>query len=377
MTLSLDDLLNSLTEDTGVEKVASATEVAASTANASDAAAELEKTLTKQANETEVKTPMATPQEKGHAIADSILSLVKQAMDGLAPTAPENRLISETAAQVAHSTAGLAETDRSGTMTEVLQSLVANSAANGAVRDEALAENAAGSTDETAGEAENMASSDGEDLDAEDADEVEKVAAVVTLVDNGFDFDTAVEMVKQAAAEIEEEEFEQVKIAAVNALMDEGIDLESAVALVKEASKIDGAKKAIGAAAKKAKGAASEAGEKAKGLFDVKGRFADATVDAGFKSEVSKAKRDIAKAHLIPGQKGNAVKGLKEDAAHVGRMAAYYGKAGAKAAGPAAAVAGGVGVGAYAATREKKAAAIEALTGAGYTVAEALELLGE
>lgn len=338
MTLSLDDLLNSLSEDTGVVKAASAVEVASSTTAGSDAAAELENTLTKKANETEVNTPMATPQEKGHAIADSILSLVKQAMDGLAPTAPENRLISETAAQVAHSSAGLVETDRSGTMTQVLQSLVANSAANGAVRDEALAQNAAGQADETTGaEGVVMPSSDGSDLDSEEADEVEKVAAVVTLVDNGFDFDTAVEMVKAAAEEIEAEEFEQVKVAAVNRLMDEGLDLESAVQLVKEASRIEAAKETLKKGVDVVKGHARSAADDAKALF---------TTNSAIGTESRKAAaKALAKNPLV------------------------YGTAGAGAAmATGAALAGG---------REKKAAAIEALVDAGYTVSQALEILGE
>ena len=61
-----------------------------------------------------------------------------------------------------------------------------------------------------------------------------KTAAVGDLMEQGLDFDTAVELVKQASAEVEED-FE--KMAAVNHLMEhDGLDFETASDLVKQAA---------------------------------------------------------------------------------------------------------------------------------------------
>lgn len=64
---------------------------------------------------------------------------------------------------------------------------------------------------------------------------VEKTAAVVSLVNSGYDFDEAVDMVKAAAEQIEFEEGEQVKQAALASLIDSGVDFSLATALVKSA----------------------------------------------------------------------------------------------------------------------------------------------
>lgn len=67
--------------------------------------------------------------------------------------------------------------------------------------------------------------------EAEDA--IEKAAAISELVAQGIDFSDAVELVKQAAVEIE---FEIEKAAAMTQLMAEGVDFDSAIELVKQAS---------------------------------------------------------------------------------------------------------------------------------------------
>lgn len=63
----------------------------------------------------------------------------------------------------------------------------------------------------------------------------EKQAAVGALIEAGLDWETAVDLVKSAAEEIEAEEFEQVKIAAVNELLKEGMDFDRAVDSVRTA----------------------------------------------------------------------------------------------------------------------------------------------
>lgn len=66
-------------------------------------------------------------------------------------------------------------------------------------------------------------------------DMVEKHAAVGALIESGLDWETAVDLVKQAAEEIEREEIDQVKVAAVNEMMKEGMDFDSAVDSVRQA----------------------------------------------------------------------------------------------------------------------------------------------
>jgi hypothetical protein len=107
----------------------------------------------------------------------------------------------------------------------------------------------------------------------------EKMAAAIALVNSGIDFDTAIDMVKAASAEIEAEEEAQVKQAAFNELLDQGVDFDLAVAMVKQAGALTavggraaavagkkgmsmGKKVAIGAAAAGTAGAAGYAYKK-------------------------------------------------------------------------------------------------------------------
>jgi hypothetical protein len=63
----------------------------------------------------------------------------------------------------------------------------------------------------------------------------EKQAAVSALIEAGCDWDTAVDLVKSAAEEIEREEVSQVKMAAVEHLVKEGMDFDAAVDAVQTA----------------------------------------------------------------------------------------------------------------------------------------------
>jgi hypothetical protein len=66
-------------------------------------------------------------------------------------------------------------------------------------------------------------------------EEQEKAAAVSTLVKSGFDFDTAVDLVKQAEVALIEDAWDQEKQAAFDSLINAGVDFDSAVSLVKQA----------------------------------------------------------------------------------------------------------------------------------------------
>lgn len=81
---------------------------------------------------------------------------------------------------------------------------------------------------------------------------VEKAAAVMSLVNSGIDFDSAVDMVKAAAEQIEAEEAEQVKQAAYDHLVGSGVDAALAAALVKTASAKEGHGKTVARGARAA-----------------------------------------------------------------------------------------------------------------------------
>ncbi len=97
---------------------------------------------------------------------------------------------------------------------------------------------------------------------------VEKTAAVMSLVNSGFDFDSAVDMVKQAALAIQAEEQEQVKMATMNELLNQGVDFDLAVALVKQAGMptMAGMKEAVTGLGAKMQGYGTQAGAKLQGL---------------------------------------------------------------------------------------------------------------
>lgn len=72
-----------------------------------------------------------------------------------------------------------------------------------------------------------------QELTQEEQIKMEKIAAINELVANGINFEDAVEMVKQAEAEIA---IEMEKSAALAELMNDGIDFDQAVELIKQAS---------------------------------------------------------------------------------------------------------------------------------------------
>lgn len=241
---SLDALLDGagLNTESPLEKQASVIQKPVVTTTA---ATELEAHLTKQAQE---ETPnMTTPSQQGQQIALNVLQLIKRANDEGMVGGGGNNLINETSAMVGMSSAGQLQNNM-GNPNQVLQNAIANALANGAVHPDQLDLNVmnqgadggnthiplqdmAGNYDLNAVGANQMA-----------ADQIEKVAAVATLIDNGYDFDNAVAMVKQAEMEILAEEDMQIKQAAVNTLMSQGYDVNTAVALIKQASAWDSAK---------------------------------------------------------------------------------------------------------------------------------------
>lgn len=272
---SLDALLDGagLNTESPLEKQASVIQKPVVTTTA---ATELEAHLTKQAQE---ETPnMTTPSQQGQQIALNVLELIKRAND--TGMVGGNNLINETSAMVGMSSAGQLQ-DNMGNPNQVLQNAIANALANGAVHPDQLdlnVMNQGADGGNTHIPLQDMAGN--YDLNAVGAnqvaaDQIEKVAAVATLVDNGYDFDQAVELVKQAEMDILADEDLQVKQAAVNSLMDQGYDVDTAITLVKQAAvSMASAKEALTGAYGSAKAGLSDAAQAIRGYGNVAGDFA-------------------------------------------------------------------------------------------------------
>lgn len=211
------------------------------------------------------------------------------------------------------------------------------------------------------------------------ADNVEKTAAVMSLVNSGIDFDSAVDMVKSAAEELEFEEGEQIKQAAFADLIDQGVDFELAAALIKSASAVG---PSIGVARRGARAVGEAVGNLGLG----------AKVEAA-RSAVQGAAGTASSA--VQGAAGTAKDWLQAEAANAGRnfrgLATGKNPLGAPGAysrmdaakhlahnrlvqGGAAAGVLGAGGAAYALGREKKAA-VDSLVEAGVDFESAVDLV--
>lgn len=377
--ISLDSLLQGL-DVPGLDGVEKAASVAVPTPELTGVAKELEDHLTKQANE--VSPDMST--QKGRNIAAGVMALVKRALDegSMAPAGPNN-VIAETAAQAASSTAGQQAIPKDGNITQTMQAILQNGLASGAVGPDQLYLNSIAAGSDEGNSPIGLMSSDGRDINAvapgaSMSEQVEKVAALVHLVDNGVDFDNAVTLIKQAEEEIVADSYEQEKVAAVNELMAHGYGIEDAVTLVKQANSRIAAAAGRGVDYVKGKGAAAYAG--AKNMASAAGHD---LMHPGAALSRAGANKDEILAALAQSKAINAnrkgigatVGRLEDQIEGYGRIAAGYGRAVA----PAAAVAGGVGLAGYggykAMSHDKKASAIEGLVLSGYSVEQALQLL--
>ena len=134
----------------------------------------------------------------------------------------DNQALDAQAAAKVQPTPGV---DQPATVNQIFEAIVAKAKAEGAGSD-----NLVGDAGNTAAEG-SGASETGVPL----TEDQEKAAAVSTLVESGIDFDTAINLVKEAEQALAAESLEQEKQAAFGALVEAGIDFDTAVALVKEA----------------------------------------------------------------------------------------------------------------------------------------------
>lgn len=217
---------------------------------------------------------------------------------------------------------------------------------------------------------------------------VEKTAAVISLVNSGIDFDSAVNMVKAAAEEIEFEEGEQIKQAAFEQLLDSGVDFDLAAALVKSAggplllgatrlAKAKGTLVNVGNAAGEILGGAGRAASNAAtNVYKNTKRFGQALAgNSRYAAKAEQATQDMSRAFVTKGP------AAADEAAQI--AAKYHGKhdavVGGARKGLAYAGAGALGLagvagGGYALGREKQAA-VSALCDAGVDFESAVDLV--
>lgn len=212
----------------------------------------------------------------------------------------------------------------------------------------------------------------------------EKMAAAISLVNSGVDFDDAVAMVKAASDELEFEHDTQVKQAALNELMDEGVDFDLAVAMVKEAASIAGVKQALGGAygaahaygtagLEAAKATGSNIARRVSGAYNSAAKGANAKIQAATGATSTKgalnnaATKLNAKIQSATGATSYSQLGSNM-AAHVGRNKAAYGAGAAVAA---------AGAGAAAMKGREKKAALDALMDAGIDFDMAAEYVNQ
>lgn len=276
--LTLDEILNSLEKTAGDNSPVAQTpkiKDTAATSSTDDLAGLLAKTASTSNNGE--NTDM-NAQQTGNAIAQSILMKLasnSNADVSMADPSVSNKAINDLGVLVAQQNAETEVTPVENlTVTETARALLERGAAAGAVRPDSLSL-ATTMGDEAYAEG-NMIGYDVETLQPQNAvpsdldnDEVEKTAALIALVNEGHDFDTAHALVKQAEALIAQDELEQIKIASINRLVNEGFDITSAVYATEEAlekvagARWDATKSAMGAGWGKVKGGAGYVKDKA------------------------------------------------------------------------------------------------------------------
>jgi hypothetical protein len=284
----------------------------------------------------------------GKALADAILTKLASAGDvatenGITPgTVPQKNIVdnAEMDAQATAKIQSLPGTDgagNGGSVNQIFDAIVADAMGEGAT-----AYDQTQSAGASAGEG--AAMDQGATANGHADESQEKMAAAITLFENGLDFDTAVDLVKEAAEAIEAEEFDMAKQAAVSELIGQGFDFDSAVELVKEA-------------------VANPSERVSHPNSTIRGK-----VEQGAYQAKQKGKRFGASAKSEAANLKGALGGLKNSP-----RTAIQSIAGNRIA-QAAAAAAAIGGGAYALTREKKAA-FEALVDAGVDFEKAAELV--
>lgn len=219
--------------------------------SASEAGAALAREIMEKAASINLETPEMNKQAQtaGQALASALLANLQKSaaekkasagdmtvMDGsAAPGTVPNKVQMDVVQTVAEGEAAIKPMvtgdgiKNTGTINEIFDALVADALSQGAASEQQVHETGVSAQE---GAVEDHAVPNQVKV-ASEQDAIEKAAAITELVAQGVDFSDAVELVKQAAVEIE---FEMEKAAAMTQLMAEGIDFDQAIELVKEAS---------------------------------------------------------------------------------------------------------------------------------------------
>ena len=220
--LSLEQILADISNDETLTKTAGVVETSA--------AEDLQALLTatddnkpQSQEDTSTMTKQAQAQTTGNLIADSILASLNGA-GSIEKVA--NEVIKETDALVKDDDAKVKSSPLEGnTVTETARALLQRGVAEG---DAAPVE----------GDQRNEAEAEGGADVENDAIALQKLASesMMTFVNEGYSFDDARELVKQACDVLASQHVEIEKAAAVNALIAQGVDFEDACILVKQAA---------------------------------------------------------------------------------------------------------------------------------------------
>lgn len=182
--------------------------------------------------------------EAGKALAQALLKKAGVGdvitTNGITPGTVPHKSIQDQAAQKAEhdmiiqATPGTDGLGNGGTINQIFDAIVADAMAKG-VKDENMTGGTAPAEGaQVAAGAPNQNPMVGpENLSGESR---EKTAAVVALVNSGYDFDDAVSMVKEASDALEAEHETHVKQAAFNELLAQGVSFADAAQMVKAAS---------------------------------------------------------------------------------------------------------------------------------------------
>lgn len=169
----------------------------------------------------------------GLALAQALMKKAGQGdvttADGVAPGSTPTKAIVDNAAMNGEGDSYIKPTptgngvENSGSVNEIFDSIVADAQSQGAA-----------STDQV--HTQGVAAQEGKVEDSATPNQV-KVAALAELMEQGFDFEEASEMIKQASEQqtTEQEQIKMEKIAAIQELVANGIEFADAVAMVKQA----------------------------------------------------------------------------------------------------------------------------------------------
>lgn len=186
----------------------------------------------------------------GLALAQALMKKAGQGdtttADGVAPGSTPTKAIVDNAAMNAEGDSTVKPTptgngvENSGSVNEIFDAIVSDAQAQGAastdqVHGQGVAAQEGKVEDHATPNQVNQVKVASEQTEQEQI-KMEKIAAIQELVANGIEFADAVEMVKQAEAEIA---LEMEKSAALAELMNDGIDFDQAVELIKQASQGD------------------------------------------------------------------------------------------------------------------------------------------